>query len=138
MKKMIFTLLFTLAATTTLFATDIDIYFGQYSGNNDGFPLSFRLSIDGVDRLMVDGRAVDRASVEYAFLGVYGDSEIFRIEYTDDDGHLNVIKLFIVDNENRVLLATGYYVRSYMKSSTEPVEIKNITPITLHFEPEEM
>ncbi|MCE1190376.1 MAG: hypothetical protein LWX56_14705 [Ignavibacteria bacterium] len=92
------------------FASEED-YFGSYSSINTGLKISFFLNEEGVKELKVDGIAYDTTTLTYDYLGVFGNSQIFQINFVDKNKFEHVIKLFIVTNEGEFVIATGFYMQ---------------------------
>lgn len=107
-KKVIITFLF-LSIFFNSFSTNIEDYYGRYTSINKGIRMNFLLNEKGVTDLHMDG--VDYDVKTYDFLGVFGDSEVLEIRFSDKNRNDNIIKMFIVTNQNKFVISAGYYIK---------------------------
>jgi hypothetical protein len=86
--------------------------FGHYTSVAGDTPISFTIDEHGIRDLHVDRLEYDTSTLTYDYLGVYGNSRVLHIAFSDSDGFDNTIKLFIVTADGSFVLAGGYYLRS--------------------------
>src|ERR1039457_983584 len=86
-------------------------YFGSYISINKNLNISFRLDEEGVKDLKVNNITFDIKTITYDYLGIFGNSQIFQINFIDKNKFENVIKLFIVSNDGVFVIATGFFMQ---------------------------
>ena len=86
-------------------------YFGKYCSNNSGIKVEFTLNEEGVSNLFIDSVKIDMKTMTYDYLAIFGNSQIFQINFVDNKNCNNIIKLFIVKNEGEFIIISGYYMQ---------------------------
>jgi hypothetical protein len=99
-------------------------YFGKYTSVNNGIKIEFTLNEDGVSNLYVDNIKFDSIALTYDYLAIYGNAQIFQINFEDNKKCGNVIKLFIVKNDGEFVITTGYYMKYKISEKEKMIVIR--------------
>jgi hypothetical protein len=132
---MIRAFVFSLACAVSLLANSSESFFGTYKSKNSKLPVKFILEDKGISFFEALGHTYNVSDVNIDYLGMFGNSEVLQIKYTDIAGQECVIKLFAVVINNKIQLVTGYFV-NFRLSEDNSFLIRRLTPIELRFTPE--
>ena len=114
MKIKTITTIFLLLISISVYSTE-DVYCGRYKSVKSKCKINFDLTDCGIKNLSVNKIKIDTNSITWDYLGRYGSTQIFKIDFNDEK-YMYIIKLFIVEIERGCFWATGYYMKYNSKA----------------------
>jgi hypothetical protein len=124
MNRKIITTIFLFLISISVYSTNIEEYFGKYQSINSKHEISFILNEHGVLNLSINNISIDSTSLIHDYLGIFGSTLNFQINFDDNEKYSNIIQLFIVKIEEEIIIVTGYYMRYKMNDEGKIIVIE--------------
>ncbi|KMQ49877.1 hypothetical protein CHISP_3230 [Chitinispirillum alkaliphilum] len=86
--------------------------FGTYRSIRGSHDIQFTLDETGMASFVLDDLEYDTETLTYCYPARYGGAQLLFIDFYDNAGYGNSLKIFIVSADRDFILATGYYLRS--------------------------
>lgn len=113
------------------FSTEED-YYGKYASVQTGV-VEFTLDENGVNDLIVNHQKINQQPT-YDFLGYYGSTWLLKIEFFDEQGCSNVLKVLIENDHGEFVIASGFH-RRYQVAKNDRIITVNKKSFELTFKP---
>jgi len=123
---------FVLSSSSSIFATNIEIYNGYYSYANKNLHITFEINNGDVNYVQINGLQY-RKNIDCEFLGEYGSTGFFQIEFSDKHKYDYSIQLLILHSDASIFLVSGFYVVYDTNKSVKELNIVNKKTIEMQF-----